>query len=119
VLAPAWRKGFGLTWEGYGSDIALQRLGANFEKRQGRILRGHRATALKPDKGGIVVETSQGPMIARAVVIADGGFQANLDMVREFGHLAGTGKTAGAKRRHRKRRRHQARAVARRCAPSA
>lgn len=84
VLAPAWRKGFGLTWKDYGADIALQRLGSNFEKRQGRILRGHRATALKAGKGGIAVETSQGSFRAPAVVIADGGFQANLDMVREF-----------------------------------
>jgi fumarate reductase flavoprotein subunit len=85
VLAPAWRKGYGLTWKDYGSDIALQRLGANFEKRQGRILRGHRATALRTDKGGIVVETTQGSFRAAAVVIADGGFQANPDMVRAFG----------------------------------
>lgn len=85
VLAPAWRKGYGLTWKDYGSDIALQRLGANFEKRQGRILRGHRATALKRDASGITVETSQGSFRAAAVVIADGGFQANLDMVRGYG----------------------------------
>jgi fumarate reductase flavoprotein subunit len=85
VLAPAWRKGYGLTWKGYGSDIALQRLGANFEKRQGRILRGHRASALNAGKGGIVVETSQGAFRAAAVVIADGGFQANYDMIRAFG----------------------------------
>jgi len=85
VLAPAWRKGYGLTWKDYGADVALQRLGANFEKRQGRILRGHRATALKPGKTGITVETSQGGFTAPAVVIADGGFQANLDMVKSFG----------------------------------
>src|SRR3954462_3549566 len=47
VLAPPWRTGFGLTWKDYGSDIALQRLGANFAKRQGRILRGTRARGLK------------------------------------------------------------------------
>ena len=85
VLAPAWRKGYGLTWQGYGSDLALQKLGANFAQRQGRILRGHRATALKADDAGFTVETSQGPLRATAVVIADGGFQANLDMVRAFG----------------------------------
>jgi fumarate reductase flavoprotein subunit len=85
VLAPAWRKGFGLTWKDYGSDLALQQLGANFEKRQGRILRGHRATALKMDKTGIVVETDHGSFRAASVVIADGGFQANLEMVRAFG----------------------------------
>jgi glycine/D-amino acid oxidase-like deaminating enzyme len=70
VLAPPWRKGFGLTWKDYGSDIALQRLGAAFEKRQGRILRGHRATALKADKGGITVETAQGRFHAPAVATA-------------------------------------------------
>jgi fumarate reductase flavoprotein subunit len=85
VLAPAWRKGFGLTWKDYGADIALQRLGANLEQRQGRILRGTRATGLKTAQAGLTVETSQGAFGAAAVVIADGGFQANPDMVRAFG----------------------------------
>src|SRR5581483_10618145 len=86
VLAPAWRKGFGLTWKDYGADIMLQRLGANFEKRQGRILRGVRAQALKRTPAGIEIETEgAGTLGARSVVIADGGFQANLDMVRSFG----------------------------------
>ena len=85
VLAPAWRKGFGLTWQNYGPDITLQRLGGNLEKRQGRILRGARATALKADGNGIVVETGRGAFRAKAVVVADGGFQANLDMVRANG----------------------------------
>ena len=40
VLAPAWRKGFGLTWKGYAGDVALERLEENFRNRQGRILRG-------------------------------------------------------------------------------
>ncbi len=86
VLAPAWRKGFGLTWKDYGSDLALQQLGANFEKRQGRILRGTRARGLRLTPGGIEVDTEgSGKLTAAAVVIADGGFQANLDMVRAFG----------------------------------
>ncbi len=86
VLAPAWRKGYGLTWKDYGSDICLQRLGANFEKRQGRILRGHRAKTLKRVASGIVVGTDgSGELLAKCVVIADGGFQANHDMVRDFG----------------------------------
>jgi fumarate reductase flavoprotein subunit len=83
VLAPAWRKGFGLTWQGYGGDVALQRLEANLRNRQGRILRGTRAVALKSDKTGIVVETGRGALHAAAVVIADGGFQANSEMVCE------------------------------------
>ncbi len=85
VLAPAWRKGYGLTWKDYGADICLQRLGTNLEKRQGRILRGRRATAIRADKNGLIVEAGSETFRATAVVIADGGFQANLDMVREFG----------------------------------
>jgi fumarate reductase flavoprotein subunit len=83
VLAPPWRKGFGLTWRGYAGDMALQRLEANFLRRQGRILRGTRARAMKPVSGGIELETETEKFRAGAVVIADGGFQANLDMVRE------------------------------------
>ena len=86
VLAPAWRKGFGLTWKDYGADIALQRLGANLGQRQGRILRGTRATALKRTPSGIEIDTAgSGKLQALCVVIADGGFQANLDMVRGYG----------------------------------
>jgi fumarate reductase flavoprotein subunit len=85
VLAPAWRKGYGLTWQGYGADIALQKLGANLAHRQGRILRGHRATALKVGDAGLIVDTGEEPFSAASVLVADGGFQANLDMVRGFG----------------------------------
>jgi fumarate reductase flavoprotein subunit len=86
VLAPPWRKGFGLTWKDYGSDLALQVLGANFEKRQGRILRGTRARGLRLAPSSIEVDTEgSGKLTAASVVIADGGFQANPDMVRAFG----------------------------------
>ena len=51
--------GYGLTWQNYGADIALQRLEANFSKRQGRILRGTRARALKLVPGGIEIEVEQ------------------------------------------------------------
>jgi len=93
VLSPPWRTGYGLTWENYGADVALQRLEANFLKRQGRVLRGHRANALRQVPGGIeiAVEEAQGAgsttkkMQVPAVVIADGGFQANHDMLRKSG----------------------------------
>jgi fumarate reductase flavoprotein subunit len=86
VLSPAWRKGFGLTWKGYAGDVALTRLEDNFRRRQGRLLRGTRARALKLSAPGVTIETD-GPQggasfSAAAVVIADGGFQANLDMIR-------------------------------------
>src|ERR1700716_938645 len=86
VLAPPWREGFGLTWQGYAGDVALARLEENLAQRQGRILRGMRARALKPASGGIEVETDEAAGTAKlnapSVVIADGGFQADLDMIR-------------------------------------
>src|SRR4051812_3795106 len=59
VLSPPWREGYGLTWKNYGGDVALQRLEANFQKRQGRILRGSRARALTLLSGGIEIEVEQ------------------------------------------------------------
>lgn len=86
VLAPPWREGFGLNWRGYAGDVALARLEENLRQRQGRILRGTRARALKFASGGIEVATDAAAGSAKfkapAVVIADGGFQANLDMIR-------------------------------------
>jgi len=90
VLAPPWREGFGLTWRGYAGDVALARLEENLRQRQGRILRGMRARALKLASGGIevAVDEAQGTtkfaarFNAPSVVIADGGFPANLDMIR-------------------------------------
>jgi len=86
VLAPPWREGFGLNWRGYAGDVALARLEENLRQRQGRILRGMRACALKLVAGAIEIETDAAAGAARfsapAVVIADGGFQASFDMIR-------------------------------------
>jgi fumarate reductase flavoprotein subunit len=89
VLSPPWRTGYGLTWQNYGADVALRRLEANLLKRQGRILRGTRALALKLLSGGVEIEVEQADGVkklsAPCVVIADGGFQANFDMLRSGG----------------------------------
>ena len=83
VLSPVQRSGAGLKWNGYAGDVALKRLEANFRSRQGRMLRGTRVTGLKLVPNGIEIETAGGQsMKARSVVIADGGFQANSEMVR-------------------------------------
>ena len=86
VLAPPWRKGFGLTWRGYAGDVALERLEGNLRQRQGRILRGMAARTLKLAAGVIEVETQAAAGGARlrvpSVVIADGGFQASAEMIR-------------------------------------
>ena len=92
VLSPVARTGSGLKWENYAGDVALQRLEANLSKRGGQLLRGTRATALKLAKDGIEVEAQQAGAAktfkAKAVVIADGGFTANDDLVRE--HISRT-----------------------------
>jgi fumarate reductase flavoprotein subunit len=85
VLSPAWRTGFGLTWRGYAGDVALDRLEDNLRRRQGRLLLGMRARALKRERGGLAVEIEGGATLgARSVVIADGGFQANLEMIGAY-----------------------------------
>ena len=86
VLAPPWRSGFGLTWRGYAGDVALTRLEQNLRQRQGRVLRGTRAQSLRRIPDGIEVATKQmqgGPKLSgRHVIIADGGFQADLELLR-------------------------------------
>jgi fumarate reductase flavoprotein subunit len=90
VLAPPWRKGFGLTWRGYAGDVALARLEQNLRQRQGRILRGTRACALTLAAGAIEVAADAAAGAAKfnaaSVVIADGGFQASFELIRA--HIA-------------------------------
>jgi len=87
VLSPVQRTGAGLFWDGYAGDVTLQKLEANLKKRGGALLRGTKALALKLGSPiELQAEQAQGKTTfrAHAVVIADGGFQANPDMVREF-----------------------------------
>jgi len=87
VLSPVQRTGAGLYWDGYAGDVTLQKLEANLKKRGGVLLRGTKALALKlGNPVAVEAEQAQKKMTfkAGAVVIADGGFQANSDMVREF-----------------------------------
>ena len=88
VLAPPSRTGPGLDWEGRGGDVLLRTLGANLLKRGASIVRGTRARALDVSVPGKVrVEADQAGakavFEATAVVIADGGFPANIDLVRK------------------------------------
>ncbi len=88
VLAPPSRTGPGLDWEGRGGDVLLRTLDANLQKRGGRILRGTRARALDVSTPGwIKVEAERDgastAFNAKAVVIADGGFPANIELVRK------------------------------------
>ena len=77
------------TWEGRGPDYVVRSLGRQLTKRGGRIVFRTRARKLIIDNSGCagVLATADKTNIeirAKYVVIADGGFQANLDLVRRF-----------------------------------
>jgi fumarate reductase flavoprotein subunit len=78
----------GLDWKGRGADVMMHNLEENLQKSGGVLLRGTAAAALIVEGGRIAgVEVLHGgetqAISARAVVIADGGFQGNLELVRE------------------------------------
>ncbi|MEM5341431.1 FAD-dependent oxidoreductase [Paraburkholderia azotifigens] len=82
--------GFHNHWRGKGGDLLLQRLEASFVAAGGRFIRGARAQELRMVNGqckGLVARLADGTELAieaHAVLLADGGFQGNPDMVREF-----------------------------------
>ncbi len=89
VLAPPGRSRPGLDWEGRAGDVMLQNLETNLNKRGGRLVRGARGRSLIMEAGrcvGVVAEQGGSAVhyAARAVFIADGGFQGNLDLVRQY-----------------------------------
>jgi fumarate reductase flavoprotein subunit len=87
VFAPPASTGPGLDWKGRGGDMALRRLEANLNKRGGAVLRGTEATAIEATETGMRIDavSVNGDVAYRArdVVIADGGFPANLDLIRQ------------------------------------
>lgn len=88
VFAPPRPITPGLDWRGHGPDLALLTLAGNIEKRGGRVFRGTAANALIVEHGRVCgVEATHGGArvryTARAVVLADGGFQADLEALRE------------------------------------
>jgi fumarate reductase flavoprotein subunit len=89
-LAPPGVRQTGLNWRGRAGDVMLRTLGDRLQSRGGRIQRGMAAQQLLMDDGrcvGVEVRTTSGEtrqLRAGAVVIADGGFQANADLVRRF-----------------------------------
>ena len=86
VLAPPRPITPGLDWKGRGPDVTLRTLEANLEKRGGKVVRGAAAQGLMESGGRCVgVEAVQdgrsAQFAAKAVVLADGGYQANLELV--------------------------------------
>lgn len=89
TLAPPVPRQPGLHWAGRAGDVMLRQLAGRIEARGGELRRGLRARELILRDGrccGVVAEGVDGahPVEARAVVLADGGFQANLELVKRF-----------------------------------
>jgi fumarate reductase flavoprotein subunit len=85
VLAPPGRSRPGLDWEGRGGDVLLRTLEANLVKRGGTLVRGAKARSLITENGKCVgVQTQDHEWRARAVVIADGGFQCNPELMEQY-----------------------------------
>jgi fumarate reductase flavoprotein subunit len=89
VLAPPRRLQAGLDWEGRGADVLMRQLEAQIKERGGEVLRGTKAEALIVTNGACAgVEAARnGEQLridAKAVVIADGGFPANRDMIAKY-----------------------------------
>ena len=89
VLAPPRPARPGWHWEGRGPDVLVRRLGANLARRGGHLVRGARVTELLMRDGacvGVVAQCGGDSyrLTARAVLVADGGFQASPDLMRRF-----------------------------------
>jgi fumarate reductase flavoprotein subunit len=89
VLSPPVPRRPGLHWQGRAGDVMLRQLGANLEKQGGKMERGVRARELIMENGhcvGVIATRGVETLHCRglAVVIADGGFQANPELVRRY-----------------------------------
>jgi len=106
VLSPPSVTPQGCEWRGRGGDLMLRTFEAELLRLGGTVLRGHKALRLENKSGlitGVSGETATGRQFtasAAAVVIADGGFQANEALIRQaiapkpegvFQRNAGTG----------------------------
>lgn len=90
LLAPPPLMRPGLHWEGRGADSMVRRLVAQLESRGGRLLRGVQAQSLAMSGGRCIgVEALEEGTPARfdasvGVLLADGGFQANLELLGRY-----------------------------------
>src|SRR5690348_12463718 len=89
TLAPPVPRQPGLHWQGRAGDVMLRTLSAKLHALGGTLVRGTRARELIMENRRCagVVATKDGEshrFWARAVVLADGGFQGNPDLVRRF-----------------------------------
>ncbi|MFZ2871575.1 FAD-dependent oxidoreductase, partial [Zavarzinia sp.] len=88
-LAPPGVRQTGLHWRGRAGDVMLRTLGERLVRLGGRIRRGAVAEELILRDGSCagVIARIDGERVecpARAVVLADGGFQADAELMRRF-----------------------------------
>ncbi|MSP04721.1 MAG: FAD-dependent oxidoreductase [Acetobacteraceae bacterium] len=85
MLAPPRPLVGGIDWQGRGPDVLLRLLGEKLVARGATLRLGARAVALRMDGARCIgVELEGGEFLhARAVVIADGGFQSSLSLLRD------------------------------------
>jgi succinate dehydrogenase/fumarate reductase flavoprotein subunit len=89
ALAPPRIMSAGLDWKGRGPDVTLQTLAANLKRRGGTLMLGTRALRLRMSSGRCVgVDAQRGTetveIEAASVLLADGGFQGNPQLVGRF-----------------------------------
>ena len=84
TLSPPSLRQLGQRWQNRAGDVMLRTLEGHLARLDGQVLRGHRAERLLSRDGrcvglgGTTVDGVPFTVDAHAVVIADGGFQANL-----------------------------------------
>lgn len=86
-MAPPRPIGPGLEWRGRGPDVMLRTLTTRFRELGGQVVLGATAESLRMENGscqGVLARVAGVPrrFDARAVVIADGGFQSNAELFR-------------------------------------
>lgn len=89
VLAPPRTMQMGMPWKGRAGDVMMRTLEEQLISRGGNLIRGAKAEALGMGNGaciGVNALVNQNPEFfsARAILIADGGFQSNLTMLRQY-----------------------------------
>jgi fumarate reductase flavoprotein subunit len=89
MLAPPRTLSAGLDWQGRGPDVVLQTLAANLKRRGGTLMQGARGQRLRMDEGrcvGLAADQNSQTLTidAASVLLADGGFQGNPELVRRF-----------------------------------
>ena len=88
ALAPVRPPVTHMEWQGTGADATLRRLEQNLVQRGGEIHRGTRALSLIMEGERCTGVEAQGARtrsayVAHAVLLADGGFQADNDLLRQ------------------------------------